>query len=307
MIVMISKTFTDALGNIRRVGEMVDESVADINLMLNWIGTGDAEELDDTDEPRGNIHLQRTSVDFSHFLNNTALAEDWGYVWGGRGEFYDEYEREYLYNRYRTSKYNRDYYFGTQWRRWRNHHVCDCSGLLEAYSGINLTAHDFYNKSVEKGSMSSFPRQQGYLLFRKSSSNNRMVHVGVYDLDDRVIESKDSAYGVVETALRSGRWTHWGKPHFINFVVNTDTDRDKPFTLGRYLRYTTPLMKGQDVKNVQSALTNMGYPLVKYGIDGSYGKECYAMVRKFQKANGLETDGIVGPSTTRALCGTWTG
>lgn len=56
---------------------------------------------------------------------------------------------------------------------------------------------------------------------------------------------------------------------------------------------------GAQVKVLQRALTHLGYPVGK--IDGDYGAATKAAVEKFQKAQGLDVDGVVGPKTLAAL------
>ena len=58
---------------------------------------------------------------------------------------------------------------------------------------------------------------------------------------------------------------------------------------------------GADVKRMQEALLSKGYDLGKYGADGDFGPGTDSAVRAFQKAKGLETDGVVGPKTWAAL------
>ena len=58
---------------------------------------------------------------------------------------------------------------------------------------------------------------------------------------------------------------------------------------------------GEDVKNVQEALKQLGYDLSKYGSDGLIGSETTAAIKAFQQAKGLSVDGIVGPNTVKAL------
>ena len=60
-----------------------------------------------------------------------------------------------------------------------------------------------------------------------------------------------------------------------------------------------PGASGEEVSRVQSALKNMGYYLG--GIDGTFGVKTQDAVMRFQKARGLEADGIVGPQTLKAL------
>lgn len=69
----------------------------------------------------------------------------------------------------------------------------------------------------------------------------------------------------------------------------------------RVLRVTTPLMRGEDVKQVQNRLNNLGYYVGT--VDGAYGYGTEAEVIKFQKSQGLSADGEVGQNTWDKLIG----
>lgn len=56
---------------------------------------------------------------------------------------------------------------------------------------------------------------------------------------------------------------------------------------------------GQAVKQIQKALKNKGY--YTGSVDGIFGRQTTAAVKKFQKAVGLKVDGIVGPATLKKL------
>ena len=59
--------------------------------------------------------------------------------------------------------------------------------------------------------------------------------------------------------------------------------------------------KGVWVKVLQAILIAKGYSVGNDGIDGDYGVMTYSAVNKFQAANSLDRDGIVGPKTWEAL------
>ncbi|WP_375163209.1 N-acetylmuramoyl-L-alanine amidase [Laceyella sacchari] len=63
--------------------------------------------------------------------------------------------------------------------------------------------------------------------------------------------------------------------------------------LRRLLKVTRPMMRGDDIKQVQ---VRLGVPA-----DGIYGPVTKRAVQAFQKARGLAVDGIVGPQTWGAL------
>lgn len=59
--------------------------------------------------------------------------------------------------------------------------------------------------------------------------------------------------------------------------------------------------KGENVKQIQTLLTNFGYYTGR--IDGDYGTLTEQAVKDYQKNKGLLQDGIVGPVTCKALTG----
>jgi peptidoglycan hydrolase-like protein with peptidoglycan-binding domain len=66
----------------------------------------------------------------------------------------------------------------------------------------------------------------------------------------------------------------------------------------RLLRFTTPLMTGDDIAEIQRALNKMGFNLQP---DGVFGRSTEAAVRRFQQQTRLTADGIVGNATRAAL------
>ncbi|MCU7712489.1 GH25 family lysozyme [Priestia sp. JV24] len=54
---------------------------------------------------------------------------------------------------------------------------------------------------------------------------------------------------------------------------------------------------GLNVKELQQNLIKLKFEFPKHGADGSYGDETISVVKAFQKANGLTSDGIAGEKT----------
>lgn len=61
--------------------------------------------------------------------------------------------------------------------------------------------------------------------------------------------------------------------------------------------------KGVQVKTLQALLIGYGYSCGSSGVDGSFGSATDKAVRSYQKTNGLEVDGSVGPKTWAKLLG----
>lgn len=68
----------------------------------------------------------------------------------------------------------------------------------------------------------------------------------------------------------------------------------------RLLLVKTPFMRGDDVTLVQRQLNTHGAK-PKVGVDGRYGPATEKALKAFQRAHGLDDDGIVGPKTRAAL------
>lgn len=54
---------------------------------------------------------------------------------------------------------------------------------------------------------------------------------------------------------------------------------------------------GEDVKELQQGLTNIGISVGRYGVDGDYGTDTKKGVIIFQRMHGLKADGIFGPQS----------
>ena len=84
-------------------------------------------------------------------------------------------------------------------------------------------------------------------------------------------------------------------------VVYPNTPQPEVFTI------TLPILRKGDnggmVKALQQLLLANGIKLPKYGADGDFGGETEAGVIAYQKAVGLDADGVVGPATVAKLLG----
>lgn len=69
----------------------------------------------------------------------------------------------------------------------------------------------------------------------------------------------------------------------------------------RDLEVQDPHLQGPDVQDVQAKLVDLGYDVGSYGADGDFGDDTSNAVRNFQRASGLDADGVVGPLTRAAL------
>ena len=82
-----------------------------------------------------------------------------------------------------------------------------------------------------------------------------------------------------------------------------DYDYDDTWSTEKYEKpakkaYSEPVIR-LSPRQIQQALKNAGY--YKGAIDGKIGPKAKEAIIKFQKANGLKTDGIVGKRTSAEL------
>lgn len=77
------------------------------------------------------------------------------------------------------------------------------------------------------------------------------------------------------------------------------------FEVARVLKVTKPLMRGDDVKALQTALIERNYHCGTNGADGTYGRLTAYAVRCFQASKGLIVNGRADRYTIAALGGTW--
>jgi peptidoglycan hydrolase-like protein with peptidoglycan-binding domain len=54
---------------------------------------------------------------------------------------------------------------------------------------------------------------------------------------------------------------------------------------------------GSAVEKIQQALMDAGFPLPMGGVDGFFGEETELAVKNYQRARGLNADGVIGPVT----------
>ena len=139
-------------------------------------------------------------------------------------------------------------------------------------------------------------------------------HIGVYIGDGLAVEAtpawKDGAqitavYNIGKKSGYNGRsWTKHGKLPYIAYEV----EPEKPATKNEEecivnLKMLSKGSKGETVKALQTLLIGYGYSCGSWGADGDFGNGTDKAVKAYQKAKGLEVDGIVGTNTWKKLLG----
>lgn len=179
--------------------------------------------------------------------------------------------------------------------RYQGKRAFDCRGLtrwvLKEAGVISLTgqgADSQWRTSSNwgaKGTIDKMPDLAGLVLFR--SDNGRMGHTGIYIGENSCIHAKGHTSGVVMSGMAGIRWTHWACPKGLY-----DIGEEQDMTMKRGAR-------GEDVKALQTMLARIGRDVG--AIDGIYGAKTEDAVIAFQRANGLNPDGIAGNKTMDKL------
>lgn len=159
------------------------------------------------------------------------------------------------------------------------------------------------SQGCKNGKIATLPDVPGILLFSPG-------HVGVYVGGGYAVEARGFNYGVVKTKVSERKWTDWAYLpesllQYDGAVVKDeeyvkDETTTKTYKLGdRLLKKASPLMSGNDVKEVQTNLNVLGYNCGT--VDGQFGTKTEEAVKKFQKANGLTVDGQYGAKSHAAM------
>ncbi len=243
--------------------------------------------------------VSAAALKMCEFVNNQ-VKNGSIYVLGAQGQTGSQITEAWIKRREHNiaSNYNRAI---ALWKKrlaagYKNLCAYDCSGLImkwlidNGHAKSDKTANGIYFDLCSAISRSAL--QTGDLVFQKYSSKNRMYHVGIYMGDGTVVHAKGRSDGVVRESISKTSWNRYG--HLKSFGSTVPGD-----TWTRLLKITSPYMYGADVTAVQTELKDKGYD--PGGVDGFYGPKTEAAVKAFQKARGLEVDGIVGPKTWEAL------
>ena len=245
---------------------------------------------------------------FVAFLKERVAAGD-GYIFGATGQNPKELSDWYFSGQYSGGQLKKALYWKQNAAR-----VWDCNGLAEGYyrdmtgTNINTRARNNYSQWCEirgSGLIPAAQRVPGAAVFKKSSY---IHHVGFLERpvnadnpggDWYVIEARGVMYGVVRTRLLNHGWNMWGlMTRYFSYDASAMAEEENAVLGSRLLRRGN---RGEDVRQLQKLMLEMGYDLPRYGADGDFGTETEAALKRMQAALDLEVDGVYGEATHAAL------
>ena len=192
-------------------------------------------------------------------------------------------------------------------KKWIGHYVADCSGLFswafKQLGGYMYHGSDtMYRKyCAYHGELSGGKRTDGQDLKPGTAvfcwNGTKYSHVGLFIGDGTVIEAAGTQQGVITSKVTATKWKYWGELTGVDYSGESGGGDGTVIWRPTIRRGS----KGQDVKDMQTMLYNLGYSLGPCGIDGDYGRATEAAVKEFQRDHGLTVDGVCGPMTWDAL------
>ncbi|WP_407450005.1 peptidoglycan-binding protein [Fibrobacter sp.] len=123
-----------------------------------------------------------------------------------------------------------------------------------------------------------------------SSKLNAALEANGYSVKSLIDE-----YGSLENAFKSGKVSSEVFKEALKSIGKTSADLSK---ITRNLKIGDT---GEDVKQLQQWLTDLGVDIGKEGVDGIIGPHTEAAIKRFQKAHGLAVTGIVDTKTLDAM------
>lgn len=190
----------------------------------------------------------------------------------------------------------------------------DCSGLFvrifrdnggNIYHGSNTIWRKY---TTYKGKLTSAAQlKPGMAVFKWnpntpakwSDGQGDFQHIGlVASVNPLRIIHASTGTKCVTADSKIGTWKYWAE---LTGVDYGDTAPAPTPPVG-----SVTLRKGDKgiaVTELQTMLSERGYDLGRYGIDGDFGSATEKAVRAFQQASGIKADGIVGSATWAALEG----
>jgi len=232
----------------------------------------------------------------------------WAYWYGTYGKqcsksLYEAKKKQYPshYTASRESGYMKDIAAGKR--------CADCVGMIKAFfwtGGVfgaepkygsnncpDKSANGMFALCCEKGPIKTIPDIPGIVVHKSG-------HIGVYVGDGMVVEMKGFAQDCLYRKVSAGGWDEWGKlpPSMISYL-DEPMPEPTPEPVGdRDLRNGCV---GEDVRQLQLNLIQLGYSCGKWGADGEFGDCTEQALEAFQRDNGIDDSGVFDGVTREAM------
>ncbi|KJE26287.1 putative peptidoglycan binding domain protein [Geobacillus kaustophilus] len=170
-------------------------------------------------------------------------------------------------------------------------YVVDGTGRI--YYPSNYTNYLWNGQTLRRGDRNDYVKTLQSWLY-KAGFNPGGID-GIYGANtEKAVKEFQKKVGIAADGI-AGKQTYQALQKYVRAQMtasrSNSPSNDDHWT-GQILREGN---RGQAVKDLQDKLQRLGYNIGT--IDGVYGKQTTEAVRSFQKANGLEVDGVAGKIT----------
>ncbi|MDD6085813.1 MAG: peptidoglycan-binding protein [Oscillospiraceae bacterium] len=202
-------------------------------------------------------------------------------------------------------------YSGEDYGKWCDEYVADC--IENAGGDSNIVDHGgtvsgFEGEMRKRGAVTVNSPKVGDLVFFQKSHVEIVTRIenGVVYCAGGNNQGKKYPGGICAGERKVsdvGPYRLYLRPNYTKGkqIIENKSVYNNPFNYTiptRLLKYKSPMMNGDDVRWLQSALTYLGYGCT---VDGYFGNDTKSKVMAYQKSKGLSVDGIVGNATLSSL------
>lgn len=182
---------------------------------------------------------------------------------------------------------------------------CSCNKQIELWKKIGRwMEQDSYVPKI--GDILYFDWQDSGSGDNKGSSDHVGIVVSVSGKQLKIIEGNKNDSVEYRSMTVNGKFIRgYGLPDFASKATEKDSSDTDNLPSKEMCNVELPILKknskGESVKALQALLVGFGYSCGSAGIDGDFGSGTEKAVKKYQKANKLSQDGIVGEKTWASL------
>ncbi len=179
----------------------------------------------------------------------------------------------------------------------------------ELLIGFSAGCTQDYNWFKSKGQIVTEPQKGDLVFFGKTS------HIGIIEdvRDGKIYTIEGNTSNAAELIVNGGTVAKksyainsqsihsFARPKYDGSDTNVGSIENNSTTNEIIYSTIKKGSKGNLVRIAQEKLIVKSYKLPKFGVDGDFGNETEAVVKQFQRHNGLDDDGIIGPKTWTKL------
>ena len=184
--------------------------------------------------------------------------------------------------------------------------------LLGKFTNYTPTGSDQFKKRNAYIKRGKGKPKRGDVIYFYSTAKGRIGHVGiVYKVSGSTVYTIEGNTSGASSLVTNGGGVR--KKSYSMSSTYIDGYGSVDYSAVDGVDYTVPDVvklgdrilrngdEGEDVRELQKALISLGFDCGSYGADGEFGDCTEMALRAFQKANGVECDGVYGVASHKAM------